>query len=75
MMTIAEGVMESSGFNLEDLRSRRRANVLVHVRHAVARAIVDAGFSYASTGRFLNRDHAAIIYALKGDARKRGAHR
>jgi hypothetical protein len=64
MTEVALGVIEDSGFSLDDVRSQGRTETLVAMRHGVMRALHAEGYGYAVIGRFLNRNHGSVVYAL-----------
>jgi chromosomal replication initiation ATPase DnaA len=66
MAQIACARIEDSGFTLDDLRSKQRGQLIVRLRHDVMIALYAAGYSYSVIGRFLDKDHASVINAVRG---------
>lgn len=54
------------GFTTQDMRGPRRTSKLVVARHeCIYRIRSELGMSTSAIGRFMNRDHATILYACR----------
>ena len=54
------------GFTTQDMRGPRRTSKLVVARHeCIYRIRSELGMSMSAIGRFMNRDHATILYACR----------
>jgi len=54
------------GFTAQDVRGPRRTSKLVIARHeCIYRIRSELGMSLSAIGRFMNRDHATILYACR----------
>lgn len=62
---IIADVARAHGFEVDDVKGKRRPRPLVTARHEAARRLHLAGFSTVKIGRFLNRDHSTIVDALQ----------
>lgn len=63
---IVEAVCEITGVHRRELLSVFRDHVLIEARHCVCViARHEAGRSYPEIGRFLDRDHTTILYAVR----------
>jgi len=60
MFSLTAERIESSGFTLTDLRSRRRDARICSVRFAVMQRLSDEGFGDLEIERFLNRAHGCM---------------
>jgi hypothetical protein len=57
-------LLELSPFTIEDIRSSNRRRELVYWRHSVAYRLREQGYSYEKIGKYINRDHASVIFSV-----------
>ena len=62
---LAEKILAGTLFTLADLKGRDRHQDIHRVRTAFVRRARQEKYTYASIGRFLNRDHGTIIHLDK----------
>lgn len=64
--TIAEAVASASGIAVADLLGPKKARKFARPRHAVMYlAHRNTGKSTTQIGRFFNRDHTTVVYAIR----------
>lgn len=62
---LAEGIAKETGIPAEDILGRGRDAQVVAARHRLWAMLHDAGISYSSLGKVLDRDHTTVLYAVR----------
>lgn len=62
---IIEPILKRLGVTWTEIIDDRRWRPLVLARREVCVALRDAGWSYEAIGRYINRDHSTVIYAIE----------
>lgn len=59
---LAEDLVRTLGFDLDELRSSSRERHLMSQRRVITALLHREGFTYASIGQFLHRDRCSVIH-------------
>ena len=64
-------IERAHGVTLEQMQGPRRYRPIVRARWALIAALRERGWSLMRIGKFLNRDHTTVLYALRREAERR----
>lgn len=73
MMEICEYVAEKHGLSVDDLRGHERTKIFSIARHEAIWLIAQKGWSTCKIGKFFNRDHTTVIWAIKAHEKRLAA--
>lgn len=62
---IVEPIIERRKIAWNDIVANKRQSKFVNARKEVCAALKQAGWSFTMIGKYINRDHTTIIYAVK----------
>lgn len=62
---VVQPVLDGTGYTIDDMRGEKKFRKVATVRWKLIKALTDCGWTTLKIGRFLNRDHSTIIYALR----------
>ena len=64
-------IERAHGVTLEQMQGPQRYRPIVRARWALIAALRERGWSLLRIGRFMNRDHTTVLYALRREAERR----